>query len=346
MNIWNILLAVLVVQIAIFIHELGHYLLAKKVGASVYEFSVGLGPKIFEFTKKETRYIFRAIPLYGYVLLQQEDDLDNTSTDPNFIKNKGFWSEIGVYIAGPMFNLIFAFVILLAITITTGVPSTKIEKVLPDSLSMQMGLKPEDNIVSINNHKITKWEDIPSILSNTKLANNEELKIKINRDGKLLDKNIVPTTDKDGKIYLGISPKYEINILESFSSCAKNFISTIKENVNFLGDLVFGWVKKSDSPDVELTGPIGTIQVIAEESSDSFLSLASMIIVLNINLGIINLFPLVSILDGGQILIRSFEELRKRPLSQKSLLLVKGSGAVFTLLVMVIVTFKDIIRLF
>lgn len=349
----SFIISILFIQLVIFVHELGHYLAAKKAGVDVYEFSIGMGPKIFEFKKNETLYVLRAIPLLGHVLFEEldEDSEDNEYKEiilsENHLKKKGFLTEVSVYLAGPFFNFLTALLVILGIYLFSGFPSTTISTVLKDSPAQYAGIKQGDTILSINDIKINNWDDVSNTINTLK---KDEINIKIQKsDGSI--KNILTKTQIDNKTNrysIGITPEYKHNLLESIKSSFVNIARSIKENILALNQLFFGWIPGvgDSSYKVELTGPIGTIQTVSEQVNNSITSLLLMFASFNINVGVINLIPFVPILDGGQTFIRCLEAIRRKSFKTETVFKLKFAGATFLFGLMILTTLKDILNLF
>lgn len=355
---FNILIAILTIQLVIFVHELGHFLVAKKLGIDVYEFCVGFGPKIFSFKKNETVYTLRAIPLLGHVLFDDIDELENKeandieknnskpiSTSENHIKNKGYLAELAVYLSGPFFNFLAAFIVLCGMYIYSGFPSTTIHEVVLDSPAYIAGIESGDTIVQIENVVINKWEDISTTINKLK---KDSINIKVkNSENQLKTIVVEPKYDKDTDFYsIGVSPLFKKDIFKSIGHGFESTINNIIFYIEHISDLILNLFTKNNNQNVELSGPIGTIQVISEQSKESMSSLISMFVALNINIGVINLIPFIPVLDGGQATIRTFEALSKKKLNENLNFYIKLSGAVVLIGIMIFTTFKDIVNLF
>ena len=349
----NILISIIFIQLVIFVHELGHYLIAKKVGADVYEFSVGLGPKIFQFKKNETLYTLRAIPLLGHVLFQEieEDETTESITEiplsENNLKNKGYLSELSVYLAGPVFNFITAFIVLCGIYIYSGFPTMTIDSVLDKSPAQEAGITKGDTLLAIDNIDIYNWSDVSSTINKLK---KDSINLTIQRKDNSIENISVNTIyDKNTNNYsIGISPQFKQDLFKSINYGFKNTIKTIQSNAVAISELFLGWIPGfgNDSYNVELTGPIGTIQTVSKQSKESLDSLLLMFASFNINVGVINLIPLIPVLDGGQAFIRTIEAIRKKSFKENTIVNLKLGGALFLIGLMILTTFKDIVNLF
>lgn len=352
---FNVLIAILTIQLVIFVHELGHFLVAKKAGVDVYEFSVGFGPKIFQFKKNETTYTLRAIPLLGHVLFDDTEELNEDSNEENkaitlkenSLKSKGYLPELAVYLAGPAFNFLTAFIVLCGIYVFSGFPSTTIGQVINDSPAQIAGIEMGDTILEIDNIKINDWSDISYTINKLK---KDEISIKIEKEDNSIKEILVnPNYNKESNYYsIGISPLFKKDIIKSISYGFISTIENIKINVKTISQLFLGWIPGigDDSQKVELSGPIGTIQTISEESKKSMDSLVSMFVALNINIGVINLIPFVPVLDGGQAFIRTLEAIRRKSFSEDTIIKLKVGGALVLIGLMIFTTLKDIFNLF
>lgn len=160
----NIIVAILLFGFIVFVHELGHFLFAKKAGVRVHEFAIGMGPKIFTTQKGETSYSIRALPIGGFVSMEGEDE---TSNDPRSLEQKTILQRASIMFAGPFFNIILTILLFIPVFFVMGVPSDSnvLGEIQKNSPAYEAGLKQGDKIVEIDNIKTDSWEEIVNTLS-------------------------------------------------------------------------------------------------------------------------------------------------------------------------------------
>ncbi|MBI4651176.1 RIP metalloprotease RseP [Candidatus Desantisbacteria bacterium] len=359
MALGNLLYFALVLGILVFIHELGHFLLAKKFNIKVEKFSLGMGPKIFGFKKGETEYMISAIPVGGYVKISGEDpekkekntDLSPEEKSRKFY-NKTVYQRMAVIFAGPVSNILMAIIIYIFIFMI-GVPlmGTKVGEVNKDSVAEKAGILSGDKITGINSIKIELWEDMTEIIHNSP---GKQMKLEILRDGKILAKTVVPKKEKistmlDGEIEIGLigitpgnEPEYIIKKYNPFSAIYMAVSQTYFLTKIMCKALVM-MISRKMKPDV--TSFIGIYKMTGQQAKSGLRNLWDFIAKLSINLGIINLFPF-PVLDGGHIMFLLIEKIKGTPVKVKYREIAQTIGVIFLLFLAVIITYKDIIRFY
>lgn len=301
----NILIAILVLGIIIFIHELGHFLTAKFFKMPVSEFSIGMGPQVYSYDTIKTTYSFRAIPIGGFVNIEGME-VDSKLEDG--FNSKPAYARFIVLIAGVFMNFLLAFVIMFASIYSNGkyVPSNEaiIGNIFKEAKSIEY-IKPEDRVLEIEGYKITKWNDIGNTLKN--LGDKETISMKIERDSKIKELSVPLTFDSNTKRnILGVLPKYKIEKFGIFEAAKLSFQSGIKivqDTLSGLKMIVTGKVKSE-----EISGPIGIIKVVGEASKEGPGIVIWLMALLSVNVGVLNLLPLPA-LDGGRIIFVLLEML-------------------------------------
>lgn len=339
-----LLVGILSINLILFIHELGHYLAAKAVKMPVYEFSVGVGPKLYSKKIGDTEYSIRCIPLGGYVsfenVLDKEDDSELSEDSLDMYRSVHPLKRALAVLAGPVFNFLLAFVLVVGIYVNQGFASTTIGSILENSSAQKYGLKTGDVILSINNVNIDDWEDV--VMN----SQNQELVFKINRSGEEKIINIKPKLNEETNSYeVGITPKYKRDFLKSINAGMKTTIINIKATVDGYVQIVKDAFVKEDN--VELIGPIGTIQTVTESVQYGLKSLILMIFSMSISVGVFNLIPFIPNLDGGRLFFISIEILRGgKHLNKKTEENILVAGAYIMIALFLFVTLKDLIGLF
>lgn len=328
-------------------HEFGHFIISRIFRVRVYEFAIGFGPKILEYKGKMTRYVFRMIPLGGFVRMAGIDDLGEETNVPENEKfnNKAPWKRFLILISGPLMNfilaiLLFSFVFLLGVSY----PIPRIREVLPGKPASLSGFQPKDKIVSINGIKIEKVEDAVKIIREAvpKPGVRNPVKVEIERNGKILFLEVIPEWEEERKGgFIGISFDYETKRYP--------FPLAIKEGFNLFLTVItlifsiFGMLFKG-AQGVTFTGPLGIAKITGEAVSAGYQTLLNFIGLFSVQLGIFNLVPFPA-LDGGRILFVLIEKIRGKPLETKKEETVHWIGLLILLFLMLIITFFDIQRI-
>ena len=340
MNFINTLVSILIplalISVLVLVHEFGHFIVARKNGVLVHEFSLGMGPKIYGIQKGEILYAIRAFPIGGFVRMEGEDEL---SDDPRAFNKKTPLQRIAVIFAGPFMNFIFAFVVYLIITAISLVPVTTIYKTMDNMPIKTAGLRPGDTIVAINGNKMNLQEDISFEVSFVNKS--KKLDLTYSRNGVEKTINIKPKY-VDGSYKLGYIPKYRrLNIID-------NVVYSFRKLL-YDGKLVFVGLKYMVTGKVtlkQIAGPVGMGKMTNDVAKSSgFIGVVVFGAFLSLNLGLMNLLPIPA-LDGSRILFLFVELLRGKPVDQEKEAMVHFAGFVLLMIFMVVVTFSDISKFF
>lgn len=339
MNMITILVAILAFGVIVFIHELGHFLFAKKAGVRIHEFAIGMGPKIYSFKKGETIYSIRLLPLGGYVAMEGED---SDSKDPRAFGNKSILQRASILFAGPFFNILLTVVILIPVFMFIGNPSkptTTLKQVGENSIAQKAGIHAGDTITEINGEDINSWNELSKGIQG---SDGKELTITIDRDGKEKDIKVTPEF-KDGKYLIGIYPKNESDILGSVGNAIKATINMTIAMITFVGQLITGNLPSGVGESV--AGPIGVISIVADATRSGVISVLQIAAIISLNLGVLNLLPIPA-LDGGRLFFLFIEFLRGgKKIDPEKEGMVNLIGFAVLMLFMLFVTYKDIVRL-
>ena len=328
--------SLLVFLLVVMLHEFGHFSIAKLSGIKVNEFSIGMGPKIYQKQKGETFYSLRALPVGGYVAMEGEEE---NSHDPRAFNNVSIVKRMAVVLAGAFMNFVLAFIAFTLIFSIVGYGSSEIEKVISNSPADKAGIQSGDLIIKINENKVKDIYDINSIISKNQ---KEEMDFQINREGNILNLKIKPEYSVENQMYLiGITSKLDHSILKSISLGANRTLEMSKLILKSIKMMFSGSFKME-----YLSGPVGVVQLIGSESSKGFLNFLQILGLISVNLGVFNLLPIPA-LDGGKFLFLLIEALRGKPIDEKieqGLSLI-GISLLFSLMIYVTI-FNDIGRLF
>ena len=342
--IWFILILGAIVAV----HEFGHFIFAKLSNIYVYEFSIGMGKKIFGKKKKdgETEFCLRAVPLGGYVMIAGEDVEDEKIPKDRQMCNKGFWARFLVLFAGAFFNFIFAFVILFVSALIYGAVSMKpyIGEVAQGFPAYNSGLESGDLLLSIDGEKINNWDKGLIMLQTT---DGKEVEFEVQKaDGSIRKYLIAPVIveDEEGNetYKFGISTMYEkeYGFGKSLSYAYNKTISLFGSMWDTLKYLFTGKVGVD-----QLSGPVGIYSIVDSQAEQGFEAILYLVAYLSINVGIINLLPFPAF-DGGRILFLVIEKIFRKPVSKKVENIIHTIGFMLIIGLLIFVTFNDILRLF
>ena len=335
------LIAVAMLGLIIFVHELGHFLTAKFFKMPVSEFSIGMGPQVFSLDTKETIYSFRAIPIGGYVNIE---GMEVGSQVENGFNSKPAYQRFIVLFAGVFMNFLTAFLIIFSIAQMSGRMEYE-EKAIIGALvkggANEQVLKVDDKILELDGKKITLWTDIPEV---TKEAiDKKEISAVIERDGKEQKLVLKLTKDEENnRVVLGISPKSKktnLSFTESLIFAKNSFVSILKDTVGGLFTIFSG---KADLK--EISGPVGILKVVGEVSKFGWTSIASLAVILSIDIGVLNLLPIPA-LDGGRIIFVLLELFRIK-VNKKWEENLHKFGMVVLLFFIVMISVNDVWKLF
>lgn len=343
----TLILFILILGMIVLIHELGHFIFAKKAGVYVYEFSIGFGPKLFSFKRKndETKYMIRLIPLGGYVAMAGEEDIDDNKdvADDQRLCNKSWIKRFLVMTAGVINNFILGILLLFIMGLIYGSTTTTNElNSIPETGALyKAGARNGDIVTKINGKKVKNYDDIQTYLALVKEGDSININIK-NKEGIENVYSVTPEkNNEDGKYYYGISIKVEKDkgfipaikyAKEKFVTMYKTMIIVIKSL--FTGELGF------DS----LSGPVG-IYTVVDTVKGSIPMLLYLTAYLSINIGFMNLIPFPAF-DGGRALLLIIEKIKGSKINPKVEATINNVGFIILMFLMIVITIKDVIKLF
>ena len=342
-----IIIGVLLFELMIFLHELGHFLTAKACGVKVNEFALGMGPKLLKFQKGETLYSLRAFPIGGFCSMEGEDD---DSDDERAFGKKRVWQRMIIVSAGAIMNIILGLVLMMITLIPEPFFASSTVSVFSENASSSQSLKVGDEIKSINGYSIITSMDLNFAFAS---ANSPDMKMTVLRNGekKNLDVKFDTVKNKNGKDIIQLDFKVkpiENNFVNLMGQTFGQTYSTVRMVwASFIG-LVTGQFGLN-----EVAGPVGITQVVTEAASsgleksfwDGLSNLIFVMMFLTVNLGIFNLLPLPA-LDGGRLIFLIIEAIRRKRVRPEHEAWVHAIGLGLLFLLMAIITVKDVIRLF
>jgi len=355
-----------VLTVVVFVHELGHFLVARWCGVGIKAFSIGFGPEIVGFTDRhDTRWKISWIPLGGYVKFIDDENvasaggrrtLDQLTPEERArsFQGKSLAQRAAVVAAGPIANFLLAIVIFTAIFGIFGerITAAKVDIVNPGSAAERAGFLPGDRVISIDGTAIETFGEMQRIVATSP---DQPLHFVVDRGGKTVDITVTPElktiTDRFGNTMrmglLGIqrtaAPEEwtlkRHDPVTAFVMALKETYFVISRSLGYLYDVVTG----RESAD-QLGGPIRIAQVSGQVATAGFLALLNLCAIISVSIGLINLFP-IPMLDGGHLLFYGIEALRGRPLSEGTQEMGFRIGLAFVLMLMIFATWNDLIHL-
>jgi regulator of sigma E protease len=347
----------IILSVVVFVHELGHYLLARLNGVRVQVFSIGFGPELCGVTDRAgTRWKVSAVPLGGYVKMHGDADATSSTIDlsalpdPDSFPAKTVWQRMAIVVAGPCANFVFAMIALALLFATVGRPFTPAEvgEVQADSPAAAAGLIPGDRILAVGGEELESFEQLQGIVRGRP---EEALTFTIGRDGETLEVPITPRLaeieDRFGQIHRigligvsrsGVEFRRSNPVFAVVEGVGETF-SLIGATLHALGEMVIGSRTTDD-----LGGPLRIAQMSGEIAKDGAVPMIWFTAVLSINLGLINLFP-IPMLDGGHLVMYGIEAARGRPLTERSQEVAFRFGLALVITLMMVATWNDLIHL-
>ena len=343
----GILIAILLFSAIVIFHELGHFLLAKANGIRVDEFSLGLGPTLVGKEFKGTKFSIKLLP-FGGACMMGEDDADDMS-EVSF-NSKSVWARISVIVAGPVFNLILAWILCVIMVAWVGYRAPIVGEVSEGYSAKEQGMRSGDVITKIDGIRFHLWNEIA--LSNLMNSNGEKTEITYLRDGKETSVILEPRAlEGDINKRLGITSTAELT-KAGVTGSLQYGVYTVKYWIDYTMDclkmLVGGKMGIKD-----MSGPVGIVDAVDETYQSSkaaglkivVLNLMNFAILLTANLGIMNLLPIPA-LDGGRLVFLLVEAVRRKRVPPEKEGMVHFAGFALLLVLMVVVMYNDIMKLF
>ncbi len=364
---------ILIFTVVVVSHEFGHFLIARINGIRVNEFSIGMGPALFRKKGKMTELVIRLLPIGGACIFDGEDGkervIETQETEDNETEQKDgkkgrkrfkpqarsfqeapVWGRIAAVVAGPLFNIILAYLLSLIVVWFTGVSTPVVDDVYEGYPAEAAGLKAGDEIVKIDGHATHLWDDVRIY---TLLSSGDTLHITFLRNGEKMETDITPYLDpKSDSYYIGIAHKVD-NILDCrnlkvLKYSWHNVEFWLSATIQSLKYMIGGHARLDD-----LAGPVGVANIIddtIEQASPAgaftvILSMLNIAILLSVNLGVLNLLPIPA-LDGGRLLFLLFEAISGRKVPPEKEGFVHLIGFVLLMILMVVVLINDIGRFF
>jgi regulator of sigma E protease len=349
----GLLVAIVFLGILIFVHELGHFMVARLCDVGVERFSLGFGPKVWGVKKTETEYVLSLLPLGGYVKLlgeNPEEELPAGADISRSFSHKPLSTRTAIVVAGPLFNLIFASLVM-SMVYLWGIPVLEpvVGKVLPSTPAAMAGLMAGDKILAIEGKRVSSWDDLSRIIQKNP---GKSLKLVVKRKNQSLELTVTPELQNTRNIFgekkkvgrLGIvaAGVFRVERSNPLTAVARGIGYTVK--IFYL--TVLGVIKiiQRVVPAKSVGGPILIVQLASQQAKAGVLSLLTFMAFISVNLGVINLFP-IPVLDGGHLLFFGIEAVRRKPLSVRTKEMAQQIGLAIIIVIMVLAFYNDIVRI-
>lgn len=348
--IWGIaILCVIVLS-----HEFGHFIIAKLNGIEVKEFTIGFGPKLIGFDKGGTHYCIRLLPFGGACIFDDMTNDDGADME-TIIANSSYrkanvWARIATTFAGPFFNFLLAFILGLFLMNYISMPSATITSVAEGGAAMEAGMQEGDRIVKINGSRVYLY---PEVSMAVQLGYGAPLKLTYERDGVKNTISLIPKMDSEYGMYM-------IGVGFGGQEEDKSPVSLIKNSyfyVRYMMKMTISGIKmlfNGQAGVKDLAGPVGAVEIVSDEYDSAkemggglaiVVSMLNIALLLSANLGVMNLLPIPA-LDGGKLVLLFVEAIMGKPVDAKIEGIVSFIGVAFLVVLMVVVLYNDIAKLF
>lgn len=339
----TIVITIIILGILVLAHEWGHFIVARKIGIPVHEFSIGFGYKVFSTRRNGVEYSLRLLPLGGFVRMAGEEPGDQQ--DPRGYSKRRPVEKMMVSFAGPFMNFVLAVLIFIYSFAFIGIPEASnqpvVGKVLAGEPADLAGLEAGDRILAINEQAVTSWDEVTAKLAAT--PEGEKVTLEIQRKGEELNISVMPEKNPStGVPVIGIRSVINYEKQGIIKSIGFGIQQTYELTVVLLGGL-WMMITGGVSPG-EIAGPVGITMLVGEAAQVGTVFLLSFMAFLSINLGILNLLPIPA-LDGSRIVFAAVEAIRRRPIEPEREGFIHWLGFLFLMFLIVLVTYNDILRL-
>lgn len=341
-TILQVLAVVFGIGLLIFIHELGHFLLAKYFKLRVEQFAFGFGPELIGFTYGETRYSICAFPLGGMVKMPGEN-IESATGNPDEFLSQAWYKRLLIAFFGPLMNYLLAIVLFAAVVHFWGVPKPSslpvIGQVVEGKPAQKAGLLEGDRVISIDSTAVKSWEEMAKVIYKKP---GQKISMAVQRGEKNFTLRFTTTKDDStGNGIIGVMPlieKEKFGVLNSVAMGGKIAVFQSVYTLQYLGTKLIRWEKP------ELAGPIGVIQIIAKAAKMGIDNLLYLLGVISVALGLFNLLP-IPLVDGGHIMIALIEFITRKPVNKKAIITSNFIGLGIIIFIFVFATYSDIARI-
>jgi regulator of sigma E protease len=350
----TVLATLVVLGVLIFVHELGHFLVAKLLKVRVEAFSLGFPPKLVSKQVGETDYRISVVPLGGYVKLLGENPNDEVPPEliPHSFLHRPLWQRAAIVLAGPIFNFLFAFLALFLVFAVSGIPyvPTEVGRIIEGSPAQKAGLKAGDQILAVNGIPVQRWEELSQQI---RQRGGQTLSLTIKRDNHDLNFQVTPVKRESENLFGQKVQAFQIGVASPDHVVTEDVgpVVALEEGMSYslrIAALTLQSIYKlatREIPADTLGGPIMIAQVAGKQAEMGFSPFIHFMAVLSVNLFLLNLLP-IPVLDGGHLAFLFLEAVRGKPLDIKHREMAQAVGMMLILTLMVFVFYHDIVRLF
>lgn len=340
----SIVIALIIFSAIVLFHELGHFLLAKRGGIGVVEFSLGMGPRLLSHEWGGTVYSLKLLPFGGSCQMVGEDE---ASSEDGAFGNASVWTRISVVAVGPIFNFILAWFLALIIVGSVGYDNTKVD-IIPDSAAAEAGMEDGDQIISINGSHTFLYREV-SLYSS--LHQGQTATVVFERNGEKQTVVLTPKQSDTGAYLYGFSrtvQREKGGVLTTVGYSAAEVRYWLKATIESL-KMLFGGQVGLD----EMSGPVGIVSTIGDTYEQSrvdgwyyvVMNMIQMAILLSVNLGVMNLLPIPA-LDGGRLVFLILEAIRGKAVPAEKESMVHFAGFVVLMGLMAVILLSDVHKIF
>ena len=313
-------------------HEWGHMIVAKLCGVKVNEFSVGMGPLLFQRQKGETMYSVRALPLGGFCAMEGEEEAVDS---PTSYSSKSNLQKIAILLAGVTMNVLLAVLVSIIVVAITGFPSNTLEEVTKGSPAEKAGIAAGDTIVEIDGVTVKDWNGVTTAIDSD--TDGKSLHFVIERNGERFERDITPE-------YLEDEQRYVVGIVTLYK---KDIFRSIPEGIKLSADLgrafvgaIIGMFRNGINPD-DVAGPVGLVRAVDQTSSYGAASYLMLLVIVSLNLAFFNLLPIPG-LDGGKIFFIFLKIISRGKITDDMEYKATVAGMALLIALVVLITFNDI----
>ena len=340
MTVLRVIEALLLLSVLVMIHELGHYTAGRLLGFTILEYAIGMGPKLVGFQKNGIEYNLRALPLGGMCRFYGEDD---GVADERCFNAQKVWKRFIVILSGPVMNFVLAFVLAVILLLGWGVADETlvlVQSINENSPAQAAGIEIGDRFLTVDGKAIESMDDLIDMVH---AADANHMEAVVLRDGR---EETVILSD----LY---NPEADANMMGvtiSYGTKKVGLLYAMGEGAAYcweMAGLVFkslGMLFTREATIQDMTGPVGIVQLLGQAAESGWYTVLSLCVMLSVNLGIVNLFPIPA-LDGGRLLFIIIEWVRGKPVPPEKEGLVHLIGFGLLLILVAVITFNDVLRL-
>ncbi len=333
----SILAAVIVIGVLAFVHELGHFWVARKFGFGVLEFAIGMGPVLWKKEKNGVQYSLRALPLGGMCRFEGEDE---ACESPTAFHKQAVWKRMLVVVAGPLMNILFA-VAFAAVTLAVyGDYMPEIVDFAAVSPAREAGMQKGDVLLRVGDKTLEYYTEATNAIL---AAQRERCIVVVDRGGERVELTLYNIySEAEGRNMLGVTiqpARYHFPLATCVGNSFHYIGELVKTMFGFFGNLFQGEVRDGD-----LGGPVMIVDVIGQAVRLGFETVLRLTVLLSVNLGVVNLLPLPA-LDGGRLVFMLVEAVRGKPMAPEKEGLIHLIGFAMLMALVVFLTYKDVVRL-